>query len=47
MAPTRHWDTCSSDPGVGGIFSFLWPISVTPYFLARSTTVPRYNVPVS
>ena len=33
MAPTRHWDTCSSNPGVGGIFSFLWPFSVTPYCL--------------
>jgi len=31
---TRHWDTCSSNPGVGEIFSlFLWPFSVTPYCL--------------
>ena len=33
VAPTRHWDTCGSNPGVGGIFSFLWLFSVTPYCL--------------
>ena len=26
MAPTRHWVTCSSNPGVGGIFSLVWPL---------------------
>ena len=46
VALTRHWDTCSSNPGVGGIFSFLWPFSVIPYLLARSTTVLKYKAPV-
>jgi len=30
--PTRHWFTCGSKPGVGGIFFLLWPFSVTCYF---------------
>ena len=25
LFPTRHWDTSSSKPGVGGIFSFFGP----------------------
>ena len=29
MAPTRHWVTCSSNPGVGGIF-FL---TLAPFLL--------------
>ena len=32
VAPTRHWVTCSSNPGVGGIFfPYFGPFSVTPY----------------
>ena len=31
LRSTRHRVACSSNPGVGGIFSFLWPFSVTPY----------------
>jgi len=35
VAPTRHRDTCSSNPGVGGIFSLSSALFVTPYLLAR------------
>jgi len=27
----RHWVTCGSKPGVGKIFSLLWPFSVSCY----------------
>ena len=34
VAPTRHWVTCSSNPGVGGIFfPYFGPFSVTPFQL--------------
>jgi len=48
MVLTRHWDTCGSNPGVGGIFFFPFfdAFSVTPDLLANSTTVLRYQVPV-
>ena len=36
MAPTRHWVTCSSNPGVGGIFfPYFGPFSVTPYSVSK------------
>ena len=31
VAPTRHQVTCSSKPGGWGIFSLLWPFSVSCY----------------
>ena len=37
VALTGHWDICSLNPGVGGIF----PFSVTPYLLAKSNIVLR------
>ena len=34
VASTRHWVTCSSNPGVGGIFfPYFGPFSVTSYLL--------------
>jgi len=43
VALTRHWDTCSSNPGAGGISLALF--CYTSLF-ARSTTVLRSSVPV-
>ena len=37
MAPTRHWVTCSSNPGVGGIF-FL---TLAPFLLHLIQSVSR------
>ena len=31
VAPTRLWVTCSSKPGVGGIFFFLWSFYASCY----------------
>ena len=31
---TRHWVTCGSKPGVGGIFFLLWPFSASCYLFS-------------
>ena len=46
VVPTRHWDTCGSNPGIGGIFFLSLALFCYTLLFARSITVLRSSIPV-